>query len=37
MDIALEFINGMLPKFRSEMQGVLKIIGCRSLFFICRP
>jgi len=26
MDLALEFIESMLPKFRSEMRGILKVI-----------
>jgi len=26
MDIAIEFIDSMLPKFRSEMRGILKVI-----------
>lgn len=26
MDIAMEFIDSMLPKFRSEMRGILKVI-----------
>lgn len=26
MDIAMEFIDSMLPKFSSEMRGILKVI-----------